>query len=147
MTMSTTAHSPWSPCQDALRALLGSSRAWFGSASCCPGLAEGKAALVRSASLEARPLALSTHLTLAPPQNVRSWKLPCCKFFSSQLNLSTDLISYSSHAQKKKNMDVNENMNMSVKMTVTMKMDVNTSTSYCVNSDHDFFDTHNLLFL
>ena len=37
MTMSRTAHSPWSPRPVALGALLGSSRAWFGSASCCPG--------------------------------------------------------------------------------------------------------------
>ena len=53
------------PRRVALGALLGSSRAWFGSASCCPGLAEGKAGLVRSASLEARPLALHMPLTLA----------------------------------------------------------------------------------
>ena len=83
MTMSGIALSPWSPRQVALRALLDSSRAWFGSASCCPGLAEGKAALVQSASLEARPLALPTRLTLAPLQSVRSRKL------------STGLISHS----------------------------------------------------
>ena len=44
--------------------------AWFGSAS---SFAEGNAAL-RSASLEARLLALTTLLTLAPLQNVRSQK-------------------------------------------------------------------------
>ena len=55
---------------------IGSS-AWF--LSCvvwvCLGIAEGKATLVWSASLDARPLALATLLTLAPLQNVRSRKL------------------------------------------------------------------------
>ena len=51
------------------------SRAWSGSASCCLEIAEGKAALVRSAFLDARPLAFSTLLTLALLQNVRSRKL------------------------------------------------------------------------
>ena len=65
MTVSAIVLSPWSPRQVALGALLGSSRAWFGSAFCCLGLAEGIAALVRSASLETRPLALTTLLTLS----------------------------------------------------------------------------------
>ena len=82
--MSGTANSPWSPRQVASGVLLGSSRAWSGSASCCLGLAEGAASLVRSASLDARPPGLTTLLTLAPVQNVRSWEPPFRKFFSSQ---------------------------------------------------------------
>ena len=58
MTLSETARSPWSSRQVASGGLLGSFRAWSGSASCCLRLAEGKASLVRSASLDACPLAL-----------------------------------------------------------------------------------------
>ena len=50
--------SLWSPRQVASEALLGSSRAWSWSVSCCQGLAEGEASLARSASLDACPLAL-----------------------------------------------------------------------------------------
>ena len=45
VTVSGTAHSPWSPRQVASGVLLG---AWSGSASCCLGLAEGEASLIRS---------------------------------------------------------------------------------------------------
>ena len=41
VTVSETAHSPWSPRQVASGALPGSSRAWPGSAFCCQGFAEG----------------------------------------------------------------------------------------------------------
>ena len=58
MTLSETAHSPWSPRQVASEALLGSFRAWSGSASCCHGLAEGKASLARSASFDVCPHAV-----------------------------------------------------------------------------------------
>ena len=58
LRLAETAHSPWSPRQVASGALLGSFRAWSGSASCCLGLAEGKASLVLSASLDASPLPL-----------------------------------------------------------------------------------------
>ena len=94
MTVSGTAHSPWSPRQVASGALPGSSRVWSGSASCSLGIAEGGAALVRSASLDARPLALSMLLSLAPLQNVRSWKLLFLYFSHLSLNLSTDLTSH-----------------------------------------------------
>ena len=79
VTTSGTAHSPWSPRQVASGVLLGSFRAWSGSASCCLGLAEGKASLVRSASLDACPLALPTLLSLVPFQFFFF-----CNFFSSQ---------------------------------------------------------------
>ena len=58
VTLSETAHSLWSSRQVASDALLGSSRVWCGSASSCQGLAECKASLARSASLDACPLAL-----------------------------------------------------------------------------------------
>ena len=50
--------SLWSPRRVTSEALLGSSRAWSGSASCCQGLAEGEASLARSVSLDTCPLAL-----------------------------------------------------------------------------------------
>ena len=70
ITMSGTAHSPWTPRQVASGALFGSSRAWSWFASCKLGFIEGKATLVRSASLGAL-----MHLSLAPLQNVRIRKL------------------------------------------------------------------------
>ena len=49
-SLSETAHSPWSPRQVASDALLASSRAWYGSAFCSEGLAEGNASLARSSA-------------------------------------------------------------------------------------------------
>ena len=82
-TMSGTAPSPWSPRQVALGALLGSSRAWFGSA-CSFG-----PRFSRSAS------SCSPHASGSGPSSERAKPEASffCKFFSSQLNLSTDLIS------------------------------------------------------
>ena len=82
VTMSGTAHSSWSPLRVASGVLLGSFRTWSGSASCCLGLAEGKASLVRSASLDARPLA--PHASVSGPFS-ESLKLGASflQFFSS----------------------------------------------------------------
>ena len=81
LALSETAHSPWSPRQVSSGVLLGSFRGWFGSASCCPGLAEAKAALVRSASFDACPTALPALLSLASFQDVRIWELPFGNLF------------------------------------------------------------------
>ena len=58
VTLSETAHSPWSPRQVVLEGQPGSSRAWFGSAFCCQALTEANASLALSASLDACLLAL-----------------------------------------------------------------------------------------
>ena len=91
-TLSETAHSPWSPRQVASDALLGSSRAWCGSASCCQGMAEGEASLARSASLDACPLALpapfvSGHLS----RTCEAGCFPLASFSPLSLYLSTDV--------------------------------------------------------
>ena len=83
MTVSGTAHSLWSPSQVTSGALLRSSRAWSGSASCSLGITGGEAGLVRSASLDARPLALPMLLSLASPERAKP-EASLFVFFSSQ---------------------------------------------------------------
>ena len=75
-------------------ALLGSSRAWSGSASCCLGLPDREASLARSASIDACPLALpapcvSGLLSGRVKLEASFWP----SFFLVSLNLSTDVLS------------------------------------------------------
>ena len=58
--------------------------------------------VVRSASLDARPLGLPALLSLTTCQDAGSWELPfLCNFSHLSLDLSTDLISHSAPASKK----------------------------------------------
>ena len=87
--MSGTAHSPWIPRRVASEALLGSSRTWFGSASCCcQGPAEGEASLARSVSLDACPLALPEP-SVSGPFSGRVKPVRYAMFLSSGLDWST----------------------------------------------------------
>ena len=77
VTVSGTAHSPWSPLRVASGVLLGSFRAWSGSAFCCLGLAEGKASLV-SVRISRRPFSERTFV---------AGTFLFCNFFSFQFEL------------------------------------------------------------
>ena len=99
--LSRTAHTPQSPRQVASGALLGFSRAWYGSASCCLVLADGKASLARSASLDAHPLALTTLLSLALFRTCESGSFFFASFSHLSLNLSADLISHSPQKEER----------------------------------------------
>ena len=86
VSMSGTARFPCTPCQVASGAPPASSLVRFGSVSCKPGLTGDKAALGRSVSSSAGPLALPTLLCLAlPSQSVWSPKLLLCISFLPQL--------------------------------------------------------------
>ena len=84
VTVSETAHSPWSPRQVASGALPGSSPAWPGSAFCGQGFAEGKASPARSASLDACPLALPALSVSGLLSECLKLELFFLQFFSSQ---------------------------------------------------------------
>ena len=66
VTMSETAHSPWTPSQVASGAPHGSSPVCCGSASCKPGFTGSKTALVRSASSEHVLLHSHASVTCSP---------------------------------------------------------------------------------
>ena len=58
-----------------------------GSASCCLGLAEGEASLVRSACLDARPLALPAPSVSPIFRTYKAGSFFFLQFFSSQFEL------------------------------------------------------------
>ena len=102
MATSETAHSPWIPDR-----VPGSSPVCFGSVSNRPGFSANKAALDRSVSSGACPLALSTFLCLAlPSMSERSQDLLLCIF---PPNLGP--VNWRDHSQscvQKKNVEVTD---------------------------------------